>query len=196
MSTTFNRNNGTIAENSVIARNKLTVGTTHITSNNGILTIDSSVDVKKITVDGEPIDTDFFKKEIAPTYITGGYNSFKQILNINSKMLHVGHQNHDVDLGGHILHNMSLSIEMDPGAVIKFGKIGFVLMAPYLDKYPLPKSFIGQRTIGCEAVTNSNAIVGTWYVENDALVFEAELAQPNKGSLVFADSHFTWTSKK
>jgi len=191
MSTTFNRNNGTIAENSVIARNKLTVGTTHITSNNGILSIDSAVDVKKLTVSGEPL---LFKKEITPTYMTGGYNSFKQLLNINSKMLHIGYQNHDVDLGEYILHNMSLSVEMEPEAVIEFGKIGFVLISPYLDNYPLPKSFIGKRTIGCEAVTNSNAIIGTWYVENNSLVFEAELAQPNKGSLVFSDCHFTWST--
>jgi len=190
MSTSFNRNNGTLAENSVIARNKLTVGTTHITSVNGVLSIDSNVDVKKLTVDGEPLANTTVKS----SYVTGGYNTFKQLLNIESTMLHIGYQNHDIDLGEYVLHNMSLSIEMDPGAVVKFGKIGFVLVSPYLDKYPLPKSFIGKRTIGCEAVTNANAIIGTWYMEKGSLVFEAELAQPNEGSLVFADCLFTWST--
>jgi len=193
MSVSFNRNNGTLAENSVVAREKLVIGGTRLSSIKGTLTIEAPVDVKALTIDGQSIQ---HTAVISSDYITGGYNKFQQVHNLIESSTHVVYQYQDIDLGGCILHNMGLSIELEPNAVINFGKIGLVIKSSYIEKYPLPDSFIGKRTVGCEAVTNANAIIGTWYMEKNALVFEAELVQPNKGSLVFAECMFAWTTLK
>jgi hypothetical protein len=219
----YNRNNGTIAENSIVAREKLTIGNVRLTANGGLLSIDGPMDVKSLTINGLPLtgsprvvdtpkqnETTPKQKEIPrvtetneTTLYTTGCSDIKNAKNLNVSLVTVGFQYQDTDLGECIMHNMGLSVDLLPGAVLEFGKIGFDLVSPYLDKYPLPDTFVGKRSIGCEAITGAHAIIGTWFVSDDfkevttfSLSFEAELVSPNEGSLVFGECPFTWTCLK
>ncbi len=216
MNVFYNRTDGILAENSIIARQKLTIGGIRLTANKNKLDIDAIVDVKGLTINGLPITSleklepvkqlDKVAEPIKPDppkispYTTCGCDSSNGLSNLVNldplpgKVV-VQYQWQIMEMPpGASLKILSLSIEIMPGAVLESGMISFDFAPDLLREYPLPVTFIGKRTVGCESVTDASAMVGTWFANGNksSLSFEAELAPTNVGSIVFTDVSFTW----
>lgn len=220
-----NRNSGTVTENTINARQTLNVGGVKLTSDGTILKVNGGLNVESLYVNGVSVSNNPVSNNVsnhilkgppiiatdaepisADPYVSTHYDAFFEtsivtnVINLNISQPNttlIPHQYQTIYLAPRIvLNNMGLSLQFAPGVVLEFGTISFDLELPYLAAHPLPSSFIGKRTVGCESITNAEAIAGTWHMKTPTILsFEAELVPVNTGSIVFAETCFSWVSE-